>query len=121
MEREKQDSFDQNIIDLYRSLILYRKLKHTLSPPAPPSDSEMIADLGIEDLFFNPETDPDQVSEYQRFRALTQAISKEADSIRMGSNEFAKVVFMLDHYSRANLWSEFFPVPPEPGLSLIHI
>jgi hypothetical protein len=33
----------------------------------------------------------------------------------MGSNEFAKVVFMLDHYSRANLWSEFFPVPPEPG------
>ena len=115
LEREKQDSFDQNIIDLYRSLILYRKLKHTLSPPAPPSDSEMIADLGIEGLFFNPETDPDQVSEYQRFRDLTQAISKEADSIRMGSNEFAKVVFMLDHYSRANLWSEFFPVPPEPG------
>ena len=75
----------------------------------------MIAELGIEGLFFNPETDTDRVSEYQRFRDLTLAISKEADSIRMGSNEFAKVVFMLDHYSRANLWSEFFPVPPEPG------
>ena len=35
LEREKQDSFDQNIIDLYRSLILYRKLKHTLSPLLP--------------------------------------------------------------------------------------
>ena len=32
IEREKQDSFDQNIIDLYRSVLLYRKLKHTPYP-----------------------------------------------------------------------------------------
>ena len=31
----------------------------------------------------------------------------------MGSSEFAKVVFFLDHYSRANMWSEFFPIPPQ--------
>ena len=35
VEQEKRDSFDQNIIDLYRSVLLYRKLKSTLSPPDP--------------------------------------------------------------------------------------
>ena len=30
----------------------------------------------------------------------------------MGSDEFAKVVFMLDHYS-VNLWSEFFLSHPK--------
>ena len=48
--QEKMDTFDQNSIDLYRSILLYRKVKHTLSPPSPMTNSEMFSNLGIEDL-----------------------------------------------------------------------
>ena len=115
IEREKQDSFDQNIIDLYRSVLLYRKLKHTLTPPSPPDDNQLLTDLSLEEFFFDEKSDSSRIAEYRRFRELTQSISANADAIRMGSDEFAKVVFMLDHYSRSNLWSEFFPIPPEEG------
>lgn len=115
IEREKQDSFDQNIIDLYRSVLLYRKLKHTLTPPSPPDDNQLLTDLSLEEFFFDERSDSSRIAEYRRFRELTQSISANADAIRMGSDEFAKVVFMLDHYSRSNLWSEFFPIPPEDG------
>ena len=30
----------------------------------------------------------------------------------MGSEEFAKVVFFVDRYNQANLWTEFLPIPP---------
>lgn len=115
LEREKQDSFDQNVIDLYRSLLLYRKLKHTLAPPAPPSDAKMMSELDLKDFFFNPQSDSDRTKEYHRFRELAASIASNPDAIRMGSDDFAKIVFMLDHYSRANLWAEFFPIPPEPN------
>lgn len=114
-EQEKRDSFDQNTVDLYRSILLYRKTKHTLLPPSPEQDSKMVADLGITDIFYDPKTDTDQTSEFSRFRGLTGSLVSNPEAIRMGSNEFAKVVFMLDHYSRSNIWSEFFPIPPEVG------
>ena len=69
----------------------------------------------MEEFFFDEKSDSSRIAEYRRFRELTQSISANADAIRMGSDEFAKVVFMLDHYSRSNLWSEFFPIPPEEG------
>ena len=115
LEREKQDSFDQNIIDLYRSVLLYRKLKHTLSPPAPPPETKMIEDLDLNTFFFDSDKDKDRTDEYSRFRSITKAISQDPSTIRIGSDEFGRVVFLLDHYSRSNLWSEFFPVPPETG------
>ena len=115
LEREKQDSFDQNIIDLYRSVLLYRKLKHTLSPPAPPPGTKMTEDLDLVTFFFDSARDKDRTDEYSRFRSITDAISQDPSTIRIGSDAFAKVVFLLDHYSRSNLWSEFFPVPPELG------
>lgn len=113
--QEKMDTFDQNSIDLYRSILLYRKVKHTLSPPSPMTNSEMFSNLGIEDIFYDSSKDTDRTSEFIRFRNLTNSLVSNPDTIRMGSNDFAKVVFMLDHYSRSNLWSAFFPIPPETG------
>ena len=115
VEQEKRDSFQQNIIDLYRSILLYRKLKNTLSPTAPNLSSEMSEQLQVSDILFDPEKDEDLTAEYIRFRELTKELSTRPEDIRMGSADFAKVVFFLDHYSRMNLWSEFFPIPPEAG------
>jgi ABC-type transport system involved in cytochrome c biogenesis permease subunit len=114
LDQENRDSFQQNVIDLYRGLLLYRKLKVTLTtPPAPSESSDMLNELGVSEMFFDPNKDPGQTAEYERFRNLTQSIVEKPDSIQMGNSEFAKVVFFLDHYSRANLWSEFFPIPPQ--------
>jgi ABC-type transport system involved in cytochrome c biogenesis permease subunit len=114
LEREKQDSFQQNVIELYRGLLLYRKLKNTLAPPPVPEESsDMLGELGVAKFFFDPKKDTDRTAEYQRFRDLTSVIAEDPSLIEMGSSEFAKVVFFLDHYSRANMWSEFFPIPPE--------
>ena len=44
---------------------------------------------------------------------MTAVVAEDPSLIEMGSSEFAKVVFFLDHYSRANMWSEFFPIPPQ--------
>ena len=113
IEREKQDSFQQNVIELYRGLLLYRKLKNTLAPPPVPAESsETLDQIGVAE-FFRSEKDSDRTAEYQRFRTLTAVVAKDPSLIEMGSTEFAKVVFFLDHYSRANMWSEFFPIPPQ--------
>lgn len=114
LEQEERDSFQQNAIELYRGLLLYRKLKNTLAPPSVPLESsDMLGELGVAEVFFDPDKDPDRTAEYERFRALTGVIAEQPSLIEMGSSEFAKVVFFLDHYSRANVWSEFFPIPPE--------
>ena len=113
VEQEKRDSFDQNIIDLYRSVLLYRKLKSTLSPPDPNLAPDMAEQLQVAEVLFDPENDKDLTAEFARFRDLTKELSTRPEDIRMGSADFAKVVFFLDHYSRMNLWSEFFPIPPE--------
>jgi len=114
LEQEERDSFQQNVIELYRGLLLYRKLKNTLAPPpVPPESSDMLDEIGVAEVFFDPEKDSDRTAEYKRFRVLTGVIAEQPSLIEMGSSEFAKVVFFLDHYSRANMWSEFFPIPPE--------
>ena len=113
VEQEKRDSFDQNIIDLYRSVLLYRKIKTTLSPPEPNLEPDMAKQLQVADVLFDPKKDSDLTDEYVRFRELTKELSSRPEDIRLGSADFAKVVFFLDHYSRMNLWSEFFPIPPE--------
>ena len=113
VEQEKRDSFDQNIIDLYRSVLLYRKIKTTLSPPDPQVAPDMAEQLQVAEVLFDPEKDENLTAEYARFRELTNELSSRPEDIRMGSPDFAKVVFFLDHYSRMNLWSEFFAIPPE--------
>ena len=113
VDQEKRDSFDQNIIDLYRSVLLYRKIKTTLSPPDPQLAPDMAEQLQVAEVLFDPEKDKDLTAEFARFRELTKELSTRPEDIRMGSADFAKVVFFLDHYSRMNLWSEFFPIPPE--------
>ena len=75
----------------------------------------MLADLGADELFYNPLTDSDQTEEYARFRSLTSELVEDPSLIAMGSDAFSKVVYFVDHYSRANLWSEFYPIPPESG------
>ena len=56
IEREKQDSFQQNVIELYRGLLLYRKLKNTLAPPPVPAESsETLDQIGVAEFFFDPE------------------------------------------------------------------
>ena len=51
VEQEKRDSFDQNIIDLYRSVLLYRKLKSTLSPPDPNLAPDMAEQLQVAEVY----------------------------------------------------------------------
>ena len=54
VEQEKRDSFDQNIIDLYRSVLLYRKIKTTLSPPDPQLAPDMAEQLQVAEVLFDP-------------------------------------------------------------------
>ena len=74
---------------------------------------DMAEQLQVADVLFDPSKDKDLTAEYARFRELTKELSSRPEDIRLGSADFAKVVFFLDHYSRMNLWSEFFPIPPE--------
>ena len=73
----------------------------------------MAEQLQVAEVLYDPNKDKDLTAEYARFRELTKELSSRPEDIRMGSADFAKVVFFLDHYSRMNLWSEFFPIPPE--------
>jgi ABC-type transport system involved in cytochrome c biogenesis permease subunit len=107
IETKSRDSFQQNIIELYRSLIIYKKLKHSLSPPSPAERPDMLDQLGVADLIYDPERDQAKSDEYLRFRSLTV--------VKLGSEEFAKVVFFIDRYNQANLWTEFLPIPPVKG------
>ena len=115
VESELRDSFQQNIIELYRSMLIYKKLKHSLSPPSPAERPESLAQLGVTDLVFNPKRDKARSEEYLRFRELTADLSKNPGAVKLGSDEFAKVVFFVDRYNQANLWTEFLPIPPVKG------
>ena len=92
VEQEKRDSFDQNIIDLYRSVLLYRKIKTTLSPPDPNLAPDMAEQLQVAQVLYDPNKDKDLTAEYARFRELTKELSSRPEDIRMGSADFAKVV-----------------------------
>ena len=86
----KRDSFDQNIIDLYRSVLLYRKIKTTLSPPEPNLEPDMAKQLQVADVLFDPQKDSDLTDEYVRFRELTRTIFPSED-IRLGSADLPKL------------------------------
>ena len=64
VEQEKRDSFDQNIIDLYRSVLLYRKIKTTLSPPDPNLAPDMAEQLQVAEVLYDPNKDKDLTAEY---------------------------------------------------------
>ena len=112
VETELRDSFQQNIIELYRSLLIYKKLKHSLSPPTTPDRPEVLEQLGVTDLVYSAEKDRARSDEYLRFRKLTAELSKDSSVVQLGSEEFARVVFFVDRYNQANLWTEFLPIPP---------
>jgi ABC-type transport system involved in cytochrome c biogenesis permease subunit len=112
VETEIRDSFQQNIIELYRSLLIYKKLKHSLSPPTTPDRPEVLEQLGVTDLVYSAEKDRARSDEYLRFRKLTAELSKDSSVVQLGSEEFARVVFFVDRYNQANLWTEFLPIPP---------
>ena len=112
VETELRDSFQQNIIELYRSLLIYKKLKHSLSPPTTPDRPEVLEQLGVTDLVYSSEKDRARSDEYIRFRKLTAELAKDSSVVQLGSEEFARVVFFVDRYNQANLWTEFLPIPP---------
>ena len=112
VETELRDSFQQNIIELYRSLLIYKKLKHSLSPPNTPDRPEVLEQLGVTDLVYSAEKDRARSDEYIRFRKLTAELSEDSSVVQLRSEEFARVVFFVDRYNQANLWTEFLPIPP---------
>ena len=112
VESELRDSFQQNIIELYGSLLIYKKLKHSLSPPTTPDRTEVLKQLGVTELVYDPERDRAVSDEFIRFRELTANLSQNPSVVKLGSEEFAKVVFFVDRYNQANLWTEFLPIPP---------
>ena len=59
-----------------------------------------------------PERDRAVSDEFIRFRELTAKLSQNPSVVKLGSEEFAKVVFFVDRYNQANLWTEFLPIPP---------
>ena len=86
--QEKRDSFDQNIIELYRSALLYDNIKATLSPPNPqptPEDDKLVAEI-----LFDPEKDKDRTEEYARFREFTKELATRPEDIRVGSADLIK-------------------------------
>jgi ABC-type transport system involved in cytochrome c biogenesis permease subunit len=112
IETELRDSFQQNIIELYRSLLIYKKLKHSLSPPTTPDRPEVLEQLGVTDLVYSPDRDRARSDEYLKFRKLTAELAEDSSVVQLGSEEFARVVFFVDRYNQANLWTEFLPIPP---------
>jgi ABC-type transport system involved in cytochrome c biogenesis permease subunit len=115
IESEKRNSFEQNIIELYRSLLTYKKLKHSLSPPITPERPEVLEQMDVADLVYDSEQDTAISDEYIRFRKLTAKLAKDPTIVKLGSKEFAKVVYFVDKYNQANLWTEFLPIPPTPS------
>ena len=47
VESELRDSFQQNIIELYGSLLIYKKLKHSLIPSNYAGSPEVLKQLGV--------------------------------------------------------------------------
>ena len=104
-EQEKRDSFDQNVLDLYRAP-LYRKLKHTLAPPpVPPESLESLREMEVEQY-----SDP-QIQTGRPGRELTQSFRRTQQ--RYGwEPRLRKGCLFRGPLSRASLWSEFFPFSP---------
>ena len=53
----------------------------------------MAEQLQVAEVLFDPENDKDLTAEFARFRDLTKELSTRPEDIRMGSADFAKVVF----------------------------
>ena len=118
IEREYRNYFQQNIIELYHGLVLYRNLKTTLAPP-PHTPSSSVHDLSdLQPLFYDPSRDEDRTLEYQRFRKLTAELSQSPEKIVLGNKDvLGPLMYFIDYYARYNLYAEFFPLPPEAGES----
>ena len=97
---KKRNSFQQNIIELYRSLLIYKKLKHSLSPPTPAERPEVIQQMDVGDLIYDSNKDNSLSDEFFRFRELTANLSKNPSLIKLGSKDFAKVVYFVDRYNQ---------------------
>ena len=118
VEREFRNYFEQNIIELYHGLVLYRNLKTTLVPPPHAPSSSVHDHAELEPLFYDSEKDKDRTSEYQRFRQLTADLIKHPEKIVLGNKEaLGPLMYFIDYYARYNLYAEFFPLPPETGES----
>jgi len=116
IESENRSYFQQNIIELYHGLVLYRNLKTTLTPPPHAPSSSVHDHSQLEPLFYNEEKDNARTDEYRRFRDLTAEIAKNPEGIKMGNNQvLGPLMYFIDYYARYNLFAEFFPLPPEPG------
>ena len=116
IEREFRNYFQQNIIELYHGLVLYRNLKTTLTPPPHAPSSSVHNHAELAPLFYNPEKDTDRTDEYQRFRKLTSDLVSHPEKIILGNNEaLGPLMYFIDYYARYNLYAEFFPLPPEAG------
>ena len=86
VETELRDSFQQNIIELYRSLLIYKKLKHALSPPTTPDRPEVLEQLGVTDLVYSEEKDSARSDEYVRFRKLTAELAKDSSVVNFDTS-----------------------------------
>ena len=91
---------------------MYKKLKHSLSPPDALDRPEDLNKFGVAKLVYNPKKDGAKSDEYKRFRDLTAALSQKPSDVQLEGKEFGKVVFFVDRYNQANLWTEFLPIPP---------
>ena len=115
-ESEQRNYFEQNIIELYHALVLYRNLKTTLTPPPHAPTSSVHNHAELEPLFFNPDKDSNRTAEYLRFREITTKIAANPQSIELGNSEtLGPLMYFIDYYARYNLYAEFFPLPPEVG------
>ena len=83
VETEKRNSFQQNIIELYRSLLIYKKLKHSLSPPTPAERPEVIQQMDVGDLIYDSNKDNSLSDKFFRFRELTANLSKNPSLIKL--------------------------------------
>ena len=111
METADRGPFEQNVLDLYRSLLLYRKLQNTLQPPPIPSKLAQDEEFGLQDIL-RKDDEPGYVAEYERFRSLAKELADNPEEIAPGSQTFSRLVAMMDRYSNWTLFAEFHAIPP---------
>ncbi len=109
---EERGAFEQNILDLYRSLQLYNKLQNTLQPPPAPTSLSENPEFGLQEILRNATTEDGYVAEFERFRALADQLAKDPSKIAHGSKDFARSVAMMDRYSNWSIFTDFHAVPP---------
>ena len=114
LEADQRGPFEQNVLDLYRSLQLYRKIQNTLQPPPISASMAADAEFGLQEIL-RKDGEPGHVSEYERFRILAKALTDDPSKIVPGSREFARFVAMMDRYSNWTLFAEFHAIPPKKG------